>query len=628
MVLRSVVRVEASRLLRGKTPWVVGTLLVLLSRAPVSPRPEVVDALGAAAPFARVQMAVAALVPFVAAVVAYRSISGDRESGTIRLLAGTRLSRHQLVAGKWAGLTLGLLPPLLVGSVLVVAYDGLRYGSVSFVLALGFLVLTVVYVAAFVGVVVGVSATVSSSVRGAAAVFALVVAGTALWKAVTVPFVLGLVGVGPSGPGGPTTLGALVLERFSTTNSFYVVSNWLFDVPIGPDSAQSEVRNRLGPFPSVRPDSVLLSPWVSLVTLVAWPAVFLALGLARFSRGSLALSAATGDRPWRRLLRRVPIPGRRFGSGVVAAGRHRVSHFADALPGRWQPTARREWRRYRRSPGPWVVGGLVALGGLLSLPRSPSLVVELGANVPLEALQTPLRVFVGFGVLLATFRAVSADLAAGRFRVAGATATPRRSLVLGAVVGRVVAFVPPVVTAILIVCLWAVPSTGVVPLGALLGTLVLVVLFVTAIASIGICVSSLSRIQSVGAALVLVVVLSWVQWPTVLNRLYETVVGVQASGVNPPRDPLFLVARWATPTALFTVGSNFLLGVPNSGASASVVYQDLQPNVFTNIVVVRQVFGTDVPIWYLHPLAGVAALTLWVVVPLALAIYRFERTDL
>jgi ABC-2 type transport system permease protein len=90
-----------------------------------------------------------------------------------------------------------------------------------------------------------------------------------------------------------------------------------------------------------------------------------------------------------------------------------------------------------------------------------------------------------------------------------------------------------------------------------------------------------------------------------------------------------VVIRWLAPFQLSNVVTNAIIGVPNSAAPAAAVISELQPNQVSNQVVVRLQYGSDVPVWYLHPSIAFTELLLWALVPLAVAVpvYRHRSID-
>lgn len=616
-----VARMEFRRHLRGKTPWLVGAFLVLLSRLPTPPSPAVQRELGRTAPLANAQVVLAMVIPLAAAALGYYAIIGERESGTIRILAGTAVSRAELVVGKVLGYSGALAVPVISGTLLVVGFDASRYGAVSIPSLVGLLVVALIYVLGCVTIVISLSTIVSSTTRAAVAVFGFATLGTIFWSDVTTPFLWQLIGGSPPGNTMQHVHRFEFLQWLSVTSSYYAITNWLFGAPVGPMSATLQVEellNQQSVSGSARP--AYLAPWVSFLPLIGWPIGSLLLGIATISRGDLALSNRRDL--WEHLPQRLHV------SVGLLARLDNWSETLDALPGAWQPLARREFHRFTRSTGVWLVGALVFVAAALSLSPRPVVRDALGSVVPLAALQNPIRLFGGAGILFGTFRSVISERDSGSIRVTAGTAASRTDILVGILVGRVTAYVIPVSLAVIFVCLLAVPQYGLVPFGALLGFIALTVVYLIAIAGLGVGISVLSRSQPVAGGLVLgVVILSFI-WDTILNALYGAATGMQVSGFEPPADPLYLLLEWLPPISLFNVATNPLLGVPNSSGPASWVIIDLQPLVVTNTIVVRTVLGMDIPVWYLHPAMGLVGLLLWFAVPFGAALMQFRRGDL
>src|SRR6056297_809507 len=142
----SVTRTECRRYLRGKTPWIVGLCFILFSRLTVQPEPPELQILGGAAPLVSAQIATTVVVPFAVAVIGFRAITRERESGTARLILGTKTTRPQLVLSVVLGRGTALLAPIIGGTLLAVSYDALQYGQFAPLLLLGFLALVTIYV--------------------------------------------------------------------------------------------------------------------------------------------------------------------------------------------------------------------------------------------------------------------------------------------------------------------------------------------------------------------------------------------------------------------------------------------------------------------------------------------------
>jgi ABC-2 type transport system permease protein len=127
---------------------------------------------------------VALVVPIVAIVVAYSSIIGERESGSLKLLLSLPHSRQDVVAGKTLGRSTVLALPILVGMLLaavVLVFYGIDVGALKY---LAFVGLTLLLGIVFVNIAVGVSAGASTNRRAMLGTVGLYVVFTMLWTQV------------------------------------------------------------------------------------------------------------------------------------------------------------------------------------------------------------------------------------------------------------------------------------------------------------------------------------------------------------------------------------------------------------------------------------------------------------
>ncbi|KOX94275.1 ABC transporter permease [Halorubrum tropicale] len=624
MPTSTIARTECRRYLRGKGPWIVVLCFIVFSRVTTQPEPAAAQIIDNAISLIHAQPAVAFIVPFAAAIINFRAITQERESGTARILLGTKTTRPRLVLGMVLGRGTALLVPVLASTVLIIGYDTLQYGQFSPLLSLGFLALSTAYVFAWTGLIVGLSAASSSTTR-AVILGTIATIGLTLWNGITLPFVWQIAtGIAPGSelahPRAFAKAGWL-----SPASAFQVLTNWLFNVPIGTDVAVTQVADAITQSGELAPTPPPLSPWWALGFLLTWPALALVSGVMLFQQGDLA--PGSQSEPFRRLLNAVPsMP--RF-SRPRSAWLPERGYVIDSLPGSWQPLARREFHRVARSPLVWVAGGLVFITAFLSLSQPTQVQEALGSRVPLAALQTPLAFIGGTSVLFGTFRSVIHDRDTGAIRFTAGTATSRMETLVGFTLGRAAAFTVPITLAVTLTCLVAIPQYGVVSLAKLAVFLSYTVLFVAIIAGIGVSLSTILQSQSVAGFAVLIFTAVHFTWFQLSNTLYELISGTSVSGFSPPNNPLYVVIRWLAPFQLSNVVTNAIIGVPNSAAPAAAVISELQPNQVSNQVVVRLQYGSDVPVWYLHPSIAFTELLLWALVPLAVAVpvYRHRSID-
>ncbi|MXV61271.1 ABC transporter permease subunit [Natronorubrum sp. JWXQ-INN-674] len=110
----------------------------------------------------------AVFVPAIALVTAYLSIAGERESGSIKHLLSTPVSRRDVVLGKYisrAGIVAAsLVLGFAIAAVLAVVWFDSLYAAVFVRIA----ALTTIYALAYVAVAIGISAVTASRSRAMA----------------------------------------------------------------------------------------------------------------------------------------------------------------------------------------------------------------------------------------------------------------------------------------------------------------------------------------------------------------------------------------------------------------------------------------------------------------------------
>jgi ABC-2 type transport system permease protein len=116
------------------------------------------------------------LIPLTAIVVAYASITRERESGTMKLLLALPHSRDDIVIGKLVGRSAVVALPILIG-FFVAFLALLPAGSgLNFLIYVQFALLTALLGVVFVGIAIGVSAAANSNqqaIVGAGGLFGL-----------------------------------------------------------------------------------------------------------------------------------------------------------------------------------------------------------------------------------------------------------------------------------------------------------------------------------------------------------------------------------------------------------------------------------------------------------------------
>ena len=265
-----VARTECRRYLRGKTPWIILGCFLVFSRMAIQPNPSELQILGGAAPLVTAQIATTVVVPFAAAVLGFRAITRERESGTARLILGTKTTRPQFVLSIVLGRGTALLAPVVAGTLLVTAYDIFQYGEFSPLLLLGFLALTTIYVYVWMGLTIGLSAASSSTTR-AVILGTIVTLALALWKDVTLAVLWRLITGTTPGPQMNHPTAFQIAGWLSPLSAFQVLTNWLFGVPVGADNAIAQISDALTETGELATTSPPLSAWWGFGFLLGWP---------------------------------------------------------------------------------------------------------------------------------------------------------------------------------------------------------------------------------------------------------------------------------------------------------------------------------------------------------------------
>ena len=107
----------------------------------------------------------AVFVPAVALVAAYLAIAGERESGSVKHLLSTPVTRAEVVVGKYVSRALVVGVSLLVGFAAAALLSSVWFGALRPAVFAGIAALTTVYALAYVAVAVAISAASASRSR-------------------------------------------------------------------------------------------------------------------------------------------------------------------------------------------------------------------------------------------------------------------------------------------------------------------------------------------------------------------------------------------------------------------------------------------------------------------------------
>ena len=110
----------------------------------------------------------AVFVPAIALVTAYLAVAGERESGSIKFLLSTPITRRDVVVGKYASRAAVVAASLTAAFAAAAALSAHWFGSLRPGTFASIAALTTVYALAYVAVAIGISASTASRARAMA----------------------------------------------------------------------------------------------------------------------------------------------------------------------------------------------------------------------------------------------------------------------------------------------------------------------------------------------------------------------------------------------------------------------------------------------------------------------------
>jgi len=226
-----------------------------------------------------VQSPITIFIMFISAIICHKSIVGEWEQGSLKLLLSLPHTRGDVILGKIVGRA-GVIAVPAIGSLILglglgaVLLGGSVLTSVDFLaVSAGFLVAILVYIALFVSIFVGISAIVRSSSLAVAGSIALIV----------LQFFWGII----------ISLLYLILgATFDISGN----ADWMYLLRIlMPNTAFNEVLNATlsaitewpGKATASTVDAVYASPVTAAVVLLLWIVLPVAIGYWRFESADL-----------------------------------------------------------------------------------------------------------------------------------------------------------------------------------------------------------------------------------------------------------------------------------------------------------------------------------------------------
>lgn len=212
------------------------------------------------------------LIPLIGLALAYDTIAGERESGTLRLLIGLPNSRAEAVFGKFIGRTGVIAISILVGYLLAGITALVTYDSFNFAIFGLYTLLTVFYGMVYIGLATGFSAAMRSKHRafvGAGGLYFLFLIG---WDVLLLVLQYAVYGAEIPETGLPDWFKFIGMLNPSTAfmHAAKAAIPEYSEITFYPEGS-----------------AFYLQDWVGFVILCFWGAVPLAFGYIRFNRMDL-----------------------------------------------------------------------------------------------------------------------------------------------------------------------------------------------------------------------------------------------------------------------------------------------------------------------------------------------------
>ena len=272
---------------RSRTLWALTVLFFLLVSA-IGVAYAEFDALSGGDPTPTgliffIASGVGTYVSLAALLACYKSVAGERESGTIKVLLSLPHSRRDVLVGKWLGRAAVLAIPVVGTFVVGVAIGGVLMGTFAPAATGALAVMTLFFTVVYASVYVGISAMSDSDTRVTLVAVGFFVVVEMLWNVVTL--VLLFVANGFSMPGPGASLPSWYFLAYQVPPSAAFTTSLSAVIP---DAGTTMANAGGGQVPTAGQfDAFFTTPWLGVVVLLGWGLVPIVLGYRRFSRADL-----------------------------------------------------------------------------------------------------------------------------------------------------------------------------------------------------------------------------------------------------------------------------------------------------------------------------------------------------
>ena len=212
----------------------------------------------------------ALFIAISAVVLSYKSIAGESESGSVKLLLGLPHTRRDVFLGKVIGRSGVMFIALLVGLLATFGVAIALLDGTSAVAFAGFVVVTMVFGLVYVTLMVSISASTTSTSRAATLGIGLFVVLELMWDVVV--FGVAFVANGFAAPaGGTMPTWVMALNGFAPTMAYDAAVTWMIGFVAGQSPAVPFFREA----------------WFALLVFAVWALVPALLGYGRYRGADL-----------------------------------------------------------------------------------------------------------------------------------------------------------------------------------------------------------------------------------------------------------------------------------------------------------------------------------------------------
>lgn len=228
------------------------------------------------------------------------------------------------------------------------------------------------------------------------------------------------------------------------------------------------------------------------------------------------------------------------------------------------------------------------------------------------------RLVIPLIALILGWKAIAGERETGSIKILLSLPHSRKDVLLGKLIGRAAVLSVSLIVGFVLAAVIVAAMLGGFDVVDYVGLLAMSIFYGVAYTSIAVSLSSLTKSTTVaGAAMFGVFVLFYIVWDSIqfaiyLMMDYDWISGVAVNGFERPPDWAFFL-NMLDPGNAYQNGLSLVTSVAELDQEALAVQEEF--------------FGGGVP-FYLQDWFSVVVLLFWIVVPLAVALWRFDRVDL